>query len=273
MRVRAWLVLAITGAALILPGTSASACSAYCGLFFELNRTSYVPGEAATASGTVWVPENKQEGLLAKGPFYAWLVPQGSSLREGRAAPAGAMNVGALDVTTTKKSVVLAIRFDMPQLRSGWYTLAVCNDPCTQIGLGQSIEGTFFAAATPLERKLLIQQEGLQQRVWALQRDSRKADKQLAETRAELEAAATALADTRIEAAGLRDDLAAARQVPAPASPLVDAWAVVVAAAVIGAAIVLRRRRGRGDERVAPALSAAPPSEDPSEEPPRLIAV
>ncbi len=90
MRGVRWLMaLTIT----VVPLALASAARADGGAYFQLDRTYYPGGSIAKVETYVFVPANQQD-VFDRGPFYAYLLPGGRWLTEGRPIPREAVRSG-----------------------------------------------------------------------------------------------------------------------------------------------------------------------------------
>src|SRR6266508_4909614 len=128
MRALRWLTVMTVVAALLAMSGAAGADG---GSYVELNRTHFLPGETAVGLAYVFVPESKQ-CLFERGPFYAFVVPRGGTIREDRPIPDGVIRVGAFSIEHERgKSFELRVSFTVPDLTGAYYTIAFCNDPCT----------------------------------------------------------------------------------------------------------------------------------------------
>ncbi len=242
MRTLRWFVVwAVIGAVLAVP-TGASANG---GAYIDFDKTHYLPGETAIGETYVYVPERKQ-GLLERGPFYAYVLPTGTSIREGRPIPGGAIRVGTFTIEREKREQFeLRVSFTVPDLAGDFYSVMACNDPCTISGFRERLSGTISVVRTVREGRLLTQQERLERTIYGLRRDLRKADRRNEELQAqldasELERSQLAGAVDRLEV-GLADAIAA--EEPA-ARPLIDPWAgIAIAMLGLAGALAIRRRR------------------------------
>ena len=108
------------------------------GAYLDLDRTHYLPGQTAHAEGYVSVPRAKQH-LFERGPFYVFVVPPRTVVREGRPIPANAVRVGTVSIERERgRTFELRSSFVVPELRGDSYWLYVCNDPCTISGFSVS---------------------------------------------------------------------------------------------------------------------------------------
>jgi hypothetical protein len=238
------------GAVLVLP----AAASADGGAFISFDRTHYLAGETANGQGYIFVP-TKHQDLLEQGPFYGYLVnagPDGSDL-----------NVGAVVFERyAEEEFELSLSFVVPDVAGDYYTVRVCNEPCTIAGFQEPLTGTISIVETEREATLLTQNTRLEYRMYSLGRKLRKAERMIGELEATLasqpleENAETVPAETDPATAPIDPSPVAfvepAESSDATARPLVEAWALlglggtaIVAISCIVLAVIL----GRGASR------------------------
>lgn len=236
-----WIGTAIIFGA-TLAGPSASADG---GAYLDLDRTHYVPGETARAEGYVSVPAAKQD-LFERGPFYLFVVPERSSVIEGRPIPDAAVRVASFSIEEQRGTAFeLHASFVVPDLAGDSYGLWVCNDPCTISGFREPLTGTISIVATAREGELLTQLNVLSRRNWSLHRQVRKAERGTDEVEAQLLDAEVARSELAID---LREQMAAdARPVSTsdrrPLIPASGATILGVGLVMLAVAIVIRSRR------------------------------
>lgn len=246
MRIRRWLVVGpVLAVVIAVPGGASANGGAYIGL----DRTHYLPGETAVAEAYVYIPERKQD-VLERGPFYAFLVPNGIRLAEGKPIPDGVIRVGTFAVQEGRRdSFELEARLTVPDLPGDYYTVALCNDPCTLTGFGEPLSGTISVVETVREGDLLTENSKLTSRTFGLRRDVRKSERRLEELQAQLDLALSERSALAEDVTEIEGELAAARSREAPAGtgssrPLIDGWAAGLAAlAVLALALAIVRRR------------------------------
>jgi hypothetical protein len=248
MRSRRWI-----GAAMLVGATLAGPSVAWAdgGAYLDLDRTHYLPGQTARAEGYVSIPRAKQ-ALVERGPFYVFVVPERTAVREGRPIPAGAVRVGTVSIERERGTTFeLRSSFVVPELAGDLYWLYVCNDPCTISGFREPLTGAISIVATAREGKLLNQVDLLDRQAWNLRRQVRKAERADEELRAQLGVAEVARSELAIR---LREfeTAAAARVTPSGRRPLVSTWeALTLAGALFASALALVVRRER---RLGPAV-------------------
>ena len=247
-------VLLAIGAVLMLPAVA----SADGGAFISFDRTHYLAGETANGQGYIFVP-TKHQDLLEQGPFYGYLVnagPDGSDLDVGT----------VVFERYAEEEFELSLSFVVPDVAGDYYTVRVCNEPCTIAGFQEPLTGTISIVETEREATLLTQNTRLDYRMFSLGRKLRKAERTIGELEATL---ASRPAEETAETVPAGTDPATAPIDPSPVAfvqpvatsggstrPLVEAWALlglggtaIVAISCIVVAVVL----GRGSSRRAAA--------------------
>jgi hypothetical protein len=249
---RGFVMALVIGAAVALP-TGAAANG---GALIEFNRTHYRPGETAVATAYVYVAREEQD-VFEHGPFFGFLLPTGTSIREGGPIPATAVNLGAFSIEHEKgEQFELRLSFTVPDAAGAFYSVAVCNLPCTTSGFREPLTGLVSIVETRREAELLTKQWRLEARIASLKEDLGKAKVSLATERGR-NSSLGALVDMKEEQASslagevdaLRTELANVKAATPPrASPsLVEGWpqsAIALALLALAAAVALKRRRG-----------------------------
>jgi hypothetical protein len=243
MRAVRGLAMAAVVVAALIPATWADADG---GAYVDLQRTHYLPGQTAVGETYISVPRTDQD-QLDRGPFYAYVVPKGSSVSEGKPIPDGVIRVGTFSVERSEgKSFELRISFTVPDVPGDEYSLALCNDPCTVAGFREPISGFLSVVHTAREGALLTEQSRLDGQIYGLRRDLRRAERETTDLQSRLDAADAERSRLTGDIVELRSALAAAnarRTSPDASRPIIDAWpAVLLALLMFVAAIVIRRR-------------------------------
>jgi hypothetical protein len=211
------------------------------GALISFTQTHYLPGDVADGEGYVYVPEQHQ-GLLDRGPFYGYLMNAAAGNRD--------LPLGTVEIEPYRKTEFeLHLSFTVPDVPGDYYTVRICNDPCTVSGFQEPLTGTISVVQTEREATLLNDNEKLNYRSYALARKLRKAERTVTELQTEL-----ASAQTSTVVSPVAEALATAAVIPPDDRPLVDAWAlfglggaVVVALACVGVAIAFSRGARRHD--------------------------
>jgi hypothetical protein len=177
---RALVVFAAVAALVGVP----SIAQADGGAYISLDKTYYVVGSTAVAKAYVSIPKNK-ESLLSQGPFYAWVMDDGSSLREG-SIPSSAVRAGMFTVHREDSAFEFETRFTVTSVSMGWHTLAFCNDPCTVDGFREPLTGSLYVVQTQREAELLIENGKLQGQLSGTKQQLTRAQRQLGTARQDL---------------------------------------------------------------------------------------
>jgi len=226
---RAIVVGLVFGVVLAIPLEAAADGGAY----LQFDQTHYQPGDPVTGGGWIYVPEEKQF-LIDRGPFYALLVPGGPAIQEGRPLPEGVVRLGEVEFEPYRKTEFeLHISFTMPDVEGAYYTVAICNDPCTISGFREPLNGPISVVHTEREGELLNENSRLQSTAYNLRWKLRKAERSAIELGNTLDASRDHALALSAEIGRLERELEAANSRPAlaPATviddrPLVEAWAL-----------------------------------------------
>ena len=219
--------------------------------------THFLPGDSAEGTAFVSVPKRFQD-LLDRGPFYVYLVQGPGRIEPGRPMPEGTLRLGTAAITHDSGIVfAIGMTFTVPDLPGAYYSVQICNDPCTISGFRETLSGTISVVQTEREARLLNEQQELYGQYWSVRRKLRKANRTLGEIGTPPVDGAERVAELTAEVERLQWELQlakAAGPIAATAStsgdrPLVDAWAIVaigiaslVALTAIGLALVFSRR-------------------------------
>ena len=261
MRTRRWIGAAmLVGAMLGAP----SVAWADGGAYLDLDRTHYLPGQTARAETYVSIPQAKQ-GLVERGPFFVFIVPQRAAVTEGRPISAKAVRVGTASIEPEDgRTFRLRASFVVPDLPGAFYRLAVCNDPCTISGFREPLTGEISIVQTSREGQLLTELYRQQDQTWMARRQVRKAERANLELRSELLDAEMARSELAIRVREL-EAAAAASAIPSGRRPSVSPLATLLLAGglfAVALALVVRRRPRLGpaipDPIVATSPAAAP---------------
>lgn len=233
-------VMLVLIALVLLPAAPASAG----GSWMEGNR-GYGVGESATFRGSFSM-SGSLEGRMSDGPYVAYLAPiEIYDVDHPSAVRLGEIRMEPSDVW----GMIATVEFTVPDVPTGHYHLAYCNEPCTVDGIGDLIGGdAFFVAPTRQEALLLSRVDRLSWRLTHARQEGRAKERRALEKleRAQ-EIGAREMTLARGEIATLERRIAELRVAPArDEQPLVPGWAIAVAALVFAIAIVatfiVRRR-------------------------------
>jgi hypothetical protein len=226
----------LVGIVLVLPATA----NADGGAFISFTKTHNIVGTVAEGEGYIYVPAKHQD-LLERGPFYAYLVNAtgGQDLRVATVAfePYG------------KTEFELRFSFTVPDVPTDYYTVRICNEPCTVSGFREPLTGPISIVHTEDEAALLTENTKLGYRNYSLQRKVRKGERTIEELESELAAAHASLdAATPVVEPSPAAVAPLRTVVEADDRPLVDAWALfglggalLVAIACVGVALAFSR--------------------------------
>ena len=248
MRASRWAVILTSVGSLVLP-TRISVANG--GAYLESDQPHVVAGQTGTLRTTVFVSE-RQEDLFTRGPFYALLTRPGVDVKEGRELPEGTIRLGTFMVRSAgREQFDLAVAFTTPGVASGYYSVWLCNDPCTISGFRDQITGSIRIVATEEEGRLLTRQDQLQDAVRGLRREMRRSDEAATELEDELASAQAQLTQVDDELQQLRQSTTAqARRLAADLERADDRafawiWVASILAGVVALLVVLVWRRGR----------------------------
>jgi hypothetical protein len=230
------------------------------GAYVEFDRTHHLPGSTAIGRAYVSVPETKQH-VFEQGPFYVFVLPPRAWIQPGRPIPDAALRVGTVTIERTRGTEFeLGVSFTVPDLPGDYYTVAVCNDPCTIAGFRESLTGEISIIATVREGELLTENSRMWSKTWNLRREVRKGERANRALEERLDDGTDQLLEysNRIEElerqVATRADTAAARASVSDDRPIIDAWAfvailgaLILALTGIALAVVFAHRAGRVD--------------------------
>jgi hypothetical protein len=234
----------------------------------------FVPGTALEVRVTVYARDPRANRLRDSGPYYAWIAPDRGARVDLPGLPVGAMRLSVFDLHWTSEHFAVArTSFVLPSLRSGRYTIDVCDDPCRLSGFGEYVQGWTSVVQTAEAAALQRQKERLQATLYRVRRDAAGLRKDAERLHAELNDSAATRASLTARVAVLTGELGSVRrraQAEAAESrrPLIDPWLGTLLSACalsLAVALVIGRRRGRivipdtpegllGDELDAPGL-------------------
>jgi uncharacterized coiled-coil protein SlyX len=249
---RVIVIATVVGAVLLSP----VAARADGGAYIELDRTHYLPGETATGEAYVYLQKQHQE-LLDRGPFYAFLLTDGANVRQGRPIPAGAIRLGTFAVEKSRpKWFELKVSFVVPDLAGDFYSIAVCNDPCTIWGFKEALSGLISIVQTAREGALLTQRQRLLARIYTVRRHQKKTERALAELNGQLAAGDRVRSAMASQMSLMEDRLAAATaaaskpdRTPRPLLSTATGIVLVLMLLVLSAVFAARHRPGPAEVR------------------------
>jgi hypothetical protein len=204
-------------------------------------------GQRVVAATDVYATDPRRRHLENEGPFYAWLIPEGSFRGKTRLLES-AIRLAPFGIRwSSKRFAHVRAHLTVPSVPSGKYEVIVCNEPCTLSGFGEYVQGWVTVMQTPDEARLLAvarerkwKGRELAQKVKHLQGEVDALGAEVAAAGAELHERAlrARAAETRIVAIG--SDTTSASE----GRSLIPGWAaIVIAMALVAAAMIIRRRR------------------------------
>ena len=243
---RAFVVVSLAVAVATLP----TVAHADGGAYIDLDQTYYVVGSTAVATTYVAIPKSKRS-WLERGPFYAYVMDNRSSIRAGAPLPSSAVRVGEFTFHQEDGSFEFESRFTVSSsLSFGWHNLGLCNDPCTIAGFREPLSGVFSVVETQREADLLIENGRMQGQLVGVRRDLSKAERRLHALSQDLIDADRASARSTDQVYSLQEELASAQAEATAAherSHTEHRAALIVAIELLMGAVVLvvllRKRR------------------------------
>lgn len=150
-------------------------------------RDHYAVGQRVVARGNFGRGYN--EGTVADGPYYAYLVPEDRYLPGNGDVPGWAVPLGEMEIWDGAGRIccwIARVEFVVPNVAPGYYRIGYCNADCTITGVGSLTGGGIWVGRTLHEARLIrqvraaeLENEGLERR---LRRAENRADR-LAEER------------------------------------------------------------------------------------------
>ena len=228
-----------------------SSAAANGGALFDFGDPYLEVGTEVRGATVVWM-SGKDPRKLERGPFYAYLLPEGRWIRPPK-IPTGAIQVGTLEFRwLTDRKTAATLSFTVPDLPSGRYGLHYCDDPCTTAAIGDLYGGSVLVARDPEVGALLLEKEKLQTQAsrarWRYKRAQRQIGK-LEDATADWERARADLIAQVAELQGCPGPGCGATPGPSAeqgSSGLAPILAAGVGGFVLGLASRRRRRRSSG---------------------------
>jgi hypothetical protein len=124
------------------------------GSTFDFHRKWFAPGQQVVGRTQFGTDVNTKTGRLPGEPYYAYLV-RGDRLIEPPGLPRNAIRLGRVDVKPIEGGIWEAsLRFIVPDVRPGSYTISLCNVPCHSAVVGDLMGAWISIAATAEQAKL-----------------------------------------------------------------------------------------------------------------------
>lgn len=239
MRVRLGLV-ALMAIVLAMPTQTAVADGgAYIEFRGQRPGSHFLPGDDASGTAFVAIPERHQE-LLDRGPFYVYLVPGNEWIQEGRPLPEGVVRLAAATIERDAGTIFgISTSFTVPDVPGEYYTIQFCNEPCTVSGFRESLSGQISIVQTLREAELLNEQQRLFGKNWHLRRQVRKANKEIEDLQLMIDAAGVDRSDLIQQIDDLEAEIVRDQQAPEEIRrPLAEGWALVAIAIAVLVSLV-----------------------------------
>jgi hypothetical protein len=134
------------------------------GSTFDFNRRSFAPGQTVVGS-TQFSDGIEEQGQVADGPYFAYLV-RGETFIEPPHLPHDAIRLGRVKMHRFDSGIWEAsIRFVVPDLPPGTYTVSLCNDPCRNAFVGDLMGAWISVVATAEQAKFRNLEARIEERV------------------------------------------------------------------------------------------------------------
>lgn len=148
LRVGRWVVLVMVVFGVLAPRVPAEAG----GSTFGFNRRWYAPGQLAVGR-TQFSDGVEEQGRVDDGPYFAYLI-RGDRFIEPPHLPGDAILLGRIRMRPLEHGIWEAsVRFVVPNVRPGSYTVSLCNDPCRSSFVGDLMGAWIFVAASAEQAK------------------------------------------------------------------------------------------------------------------------
>jgi hypothetical protein len=244
-------VVAVLGMVAFWLGAGASASGG--GSTFDFHRRWLAPGERVFGR-TQFGEGGQGQGRVSDGPYFAYLV-RGDRFIEPPSIPRDAVRLGTVRMHRLGGGIWEAsIRFVVPNVRPGTYTVSLCNDPCRNAYVGDLMGAWISIAASVGQAKIRNLEARIEERIGQQMSDTTSGLQQdldlLRETVAAQQSRSISVA-TDLRLSSLEDQVKAmstqVRQLRGRADQGLTAWLWLVGWLVAGstAAAWWRSRRGR----------------------------
>jgi hypothetical protein len=134
------------------------------GSTFDFHRHWLAPGERVFGR-TQFGDGDQGQGRVADGPYFAYLV-RGDRFIEPPDLPRDAVRLGQVRMHRIGGGIWEAsIRFVVPNVRPGTYTVSLCNDPCRNAYVGDLMGAWISIAASVGQAKIRNLEARIEERV------------------------------------------------------------------------------------------------------------
>ena len=204
-------------------------------------------GQRIVAATGVYATDPRRRHLENEGPFYAWLIPEGSFRGETR-LPERAIRLAPFEIRwSSKRFANVRAHLTVPSVPSGKYEVIVCNEPCTFFGFGEYVQGWVTVMQTPDEAQLFAAARDRKWKARALGHRVKRLQGDVATLQGKVVAAGTELRERTLQARAAETRISALEaelDASTASKALVPGWAAIaIAVAVVAAAVIIRRRR------------------------------
>lgn len=211
--------------------------------FFDFDRGFYLPGGSAEGRTRVWFASERQAQAAVDRQFTAYLLPPGRWIRS-TGVPANAIQLGPVIFSSPRDSTAIAsVEFTVPGVRSGDWSVGVCNDPCTDASVGDLGGGSIRIAASSEAAAIMRLKDRLAEELRLARRDLRRGTRgleaEVGSLRAENLVLARRLGELETE---LEDATSSSRRTRPVAFPAPIGW-MLVGITVLFGLLAFRPRR------------------------------
>jgi hypothetical protein len=155
-------VVALLGMVAFLLGVAGPASAG--GSTFNFHRRWLAPGERVFGR-TQFGDGGLGQGRVADGPYFAYLI-RGDRFIEPPGLPHDALRLGQVRMHRLDGGIWLAsIRFVVPNVRPGTYTVSLCNDPCRNAYVGDLMGAWISIASSGEQARIRNMEARIEERV------------------------------------------------------------------------------------------------------------
>jgi hypothetical protein len=240
------------------------------GSTFDFSRRWFVPGQAVVGS-TQFSDGIEGQGRVAEGPYFAFLL-RGERFIDPPRVPRNAIRLGRVRMHRFGNDIWEAsLRFVVPDVGPGSYTVSLCNDPCRNAFVGDLMGAWISIAASAEQAKMKNLEARIEERVTQQMWDATAGfQEQLDALRGEVAAnrSPSVTVGTELRLTPIEDQIerlnAQVRDLQERTDQGLTAWLwmagwiVAVGVAVLWRATALRQRRSAAIAR----LAEPPPSDE-----------
>jgi hypothetical protein len=134
------------------------------GSTFNFNRRWFAPGQEVVGRAQ-FSDSVRDQGRIADGPYFAYLV-RGDRLIDPPRVPRDAIPLSRVRMRAVGPGIWEAsIRFVVPDVLPGIYTVSLCNDPCRNAFVGDLMGAWISVVASPEQAKMKNLEAGIEERI------------------------------------------------------------------------------------------------------------